>query len=485
MSSPLLKSKMFWVSVLYFSEGFPLGIFYELFPVYFRQQKVELWKIGFMSLLGLSWTLKFLWAPAVDRYRHHRRWMFVSDLLMGIVIFIFPFHPGFGIWAWVTIGAFTLLSATNDIAIDGFTIELLKKEEMGLANGLRIGFYRVGMLAAGFVLILTDYIQWSGAYLAAAAILFFSGILCLNAPDEKEIATRESLSLLCEMKALARRPFALIAVLLFLLGALWLIDNVTKWSETYAHFWLIVFLISGTLAGVSALLRGSSVASEKARITEGPMFGTLMQMLKRPHFAPIIIFILIFKLADSAMGFMIKPFWVDSGLTATEIGLVSVNVGLLLSISGGIVGGWFTDRAGIFPALWILGLFQAVSNLGYAYAAWIVPKATSVLLDHKLLIYAASAIESFTGGLGTAAFLAFLMAIVDKRRSATEYALLSSVFALSRSLAGWASGFGAQQFGYAPYFLLTFFLAAPAYFLLPWVKKMLLYAESQPDWGQK
>jgi PAT family beta-lactamase induction signal transducer AmpG len=94
-------------------------------------------------------------------------------------------------------------------------------------------------------------------------------------------------------------------------------------------------------------------------------------------------------------------------------------------------------------------------------------------------MYLASAIESFTGGLGTAAFLAFLMSIVNKRRSATEYALLSSVFALSRSVSGWAGGYGAETMGYADYFLLTFFLAFPAYLLLPWVKKMMAYMERQ------
>ena len=99
-------------------------------------------------------------------------------------------------------------------------------------------------------------------------------------------------------------------------------------------------------------------------------------------------------------------------------------------------------------------------------------------------MYSASALESFTGGLGTAAFLAFLMAIVDKKHSATEYALLSSVFAMSRSFAGWAGGYGAQSMGYAPYFLLTFLLAFPAYALLPWVKKMLAYAESNRHWGE-
>ena len=92
--------------------------------------------------------------------------------------------------------------------------------------------------------------------------------------------------------------------------------------------------------------------------------------------------------------------------------------------------------------------------------------------------YAASAVESFTGGLGTAAFLAFLMGIVDKQRAATEYALLSSVFALSRSFAGWASGFGAEAMGYSGYFFLTFFLAFPAYFLLPWVKTMLARSDA-------
>jgi PAT family beta-lactamase induction signal transducer AmpG len=179
---------------------------------------------------------------------------------------------------------------------------------------------------------------------------------------------------------------------------------------------------------------------------------------------------------------MVKPFWVDAGFSATEIGLVSVNIGLGLSIAGGIAGGWYTDRAGIFKALWVLGLFQALSNLGYAIAAWLIPYGAGVTpeLWHRAILYTASAAESFTGGLGTAAFLAFLMAIVDKRHSATEYALLSSVFALSRSVAGWASGHGAEAMGYAPYFLLTFFLSFPAYALLPWAKRMLAYAGARP-----
>ena len=86
------------------------------------------------------------------------------------------------------------------------------------------------------------------------------------------------------------------------------------------------------------------------------MFGALIELIARPHIWPVLVFILIFKLGDASMGFMVKPFWVDAGFSATEIGLVSVNIGLALSIAGGLAGGWYTDRAGIFKALWVLGL---------------------------------------------------------------------------------------------------------------------------------
>lgn len=480
---PLLRSKMFWIGILYFAEGFPLGLFYDVFPVHFRQQGVELWQIGFMSLLGLAWTLKFLWAPAIDHFRHHRRWMAGVDLLMGAVMLVFAIYADFGPWVWFAIGAFTLLSATNDIAIDGYTIEFLDKHELGLANGLRIAFYRVGMLGAGAILMLVDVIGWAGSYLSAAVLFLFIAGACLLAPRERLIKPAGSISLGHELRALLTHPLALSTVLGFLLGVLWLIERSTHWSEQLNNFWLYAVAGAVLLAGTGALFSRFSVKVKRAEahtpLTEGPLFGTFLAMLQRPYIVPVLIFVLIFKLGDSAMGFMVKPFWVDSGFSAGQIGMVSVNLGLALSIAGGIAGGWYTDRAGIFKGLWVLGLFQAFSNLGYALAAaYLTPLSLGGEPDalQQLLMYSASGIESFTGGLGTAAFLAFLMAIVNKRHSATEYAILSSVFALSRSLAGWASGYGAELMGYADYFLLTFFLAFPAYLLLPWAARMLDYA---------
>ncbi len=479
LEKKLLKSKLFWVGVLYFAEGFPLGIFYDVFPVYFRQQGIELKQIGLLSLLGLGWTLKFLWAPAIDYYRHHRLWMFSVDLLMGALMVWFAMSAGFGIWVWIAIGAFTALSATNDIAIDGYTIEFLEKDELGLANGVRIGMYRIGVLASGFLLVASDYLQWRGAFIIAALIFCVSAALSLLAPKEKQIVREKTLNLGSELKNIVLDPYAFGAVLLFILGTVWLINRETKWSSLHENFWIIAFLIACLTWAISLAFRSRRPSEGKAKLSEGPMFGALMEMLSRPYIVPVIAFVLIFKLADSAMGFMIKPFWVDAGFSATEIGLVSVNIGLVLSIAGGLTGGWFTDRVGIFSSLWILGLLQAFSNLGYWLAASVLPlnPVAEIPIQHQALIYTASALESFTGGLGTAAFLAFLMAIVEKKHAATEYALLSSVFALSRSFSGWAGGFGAQTLGYAPYFLLTFFLAFPAYLLLPWVKKMLRYTD--------
>ena len=126
------------------------------------------------------------------------------------------------------------------------------------------------------------------------------------------------------------------------------------------------------------------------------------------------------------------------------------------------MGGAFISRYGIFRGVWVLGLLQAVSNLGYSAVYW---------LDlGRFGLYSASMFESLSGGLGTAAFLAFLMNVCQKEHATVQYAFLSSVFSLTGRLVGALSGFGAEHFGYGNYFALTFLASMPAYLLLPWVK---------------
>jgi PAT family beta-lactamase induction signal transducer AmpG len=477
INNKLLRSKLFWVGVLYFAQGFPYGIFTDVLPVYFRRLGVDLREIGFLSLLGLAWTVKFLWAPAVDYYRHHRRWMAAVDLGMGALLLFIATQSGFGLPVQLAIAAFALLSATNDIAIDGYTVEMLDKNELGLANGLRLGMYRVGILVAGVILMLSGYLTWPVAYAVAAALVVLAGFACLAAPRERAIAV-------------TRQPFflgRLVVAALALAGAGWAIDAgalsalkpLLPQREALAKGLAIVASVLVTaLVAVLVLRRAPANSAAESEAEATPLFAALIEMLKRPSILPVMVFVLTYKLGDVALGPMVKPFWVDAGFTDFEIGAVSVNIGLGLSILGGLVGGWYVDRAGVFRALWVLGLFQALANLGYVWAASAIPLGGGDALNatHRAIIYFASANESFSLGLGSAAFLAFLMAIVNKKFAAAEYAVLSSLFALTRHLAGFASGFGAHDMGYGPYFLLTFFLHFPAFALLPWAKKMLAEA---------
>jgi PAT family beta-lactamase induction signal transducer AmpG len=156
---------------------------------------------------------------------------------------------------------------------------------------------------------------------------------------------------------------------------------------------------------------------------------------------------------------------VDKGLTPTEIGLISSTLGVALTVAGALLGGWYIKRRGIFRALLWFGLAQLVSNFGYvAVAALALPRQS---------IYVASVVESFTQGLGTAAFLSFLMNLCDREHAATQFALLTATFSLGRDVAGAFSGIGVERLGYATYFTITALLAVPGLLLLPVVRRRI------------
>lgn len=403
-----LRRKLLWIALLYFAEGLPFGIVKEIVPVYFKVSGVSLTDIGLASLLGLPWTLKVVWSPLVDRYGERRLW--VTGCLMALALFT-AMVPWFGVappslGLWLVLLAITVASATQDVAIDAYTIGFVEPGEEGDANGVRVSAYRVALIATGGgLLLIAPWIGWQAAFLAGALV------------------------------------FALLAV------ATWRAPRVVVAADARRH-WL----------------------------------AAMRRWLLRPGATAVFLFVLLYKLGDAAMGPMIKPFWIDRGLSVGEIGMVSTTFGVFATIVGALIGGRLTSRWGIFRALLVLGLVQAFSNLGYAAVAWLNPPlptgevasvadALRALAEPgRGLIYAASMLESFTGGLGSAAFLAFLMHVCEKEHAAVQYAALSAVFALSRDVAGAISGWATTHLGYAPYFVLTFALAFPALALLPIVR---------------
>jgi len=377
------------VVLLYFVEGLPFGMFVDNFPVYFRVHGVSLTAIGLMSLLRVPWSAKFIWAPLVDQVG--RRWQWIAGALCAMAAALvamqaLPPEP-VGTALTVTLLVFTVAAATQDIAIDAYTIELLDRGEEGIANGVRVSAYRAAIIAGGGALVaLAAWVGWHGTYLLTAGALVVLAAVVSRLP------------------ALPLRPQA-----------------PAEWTRALAAW------------------------------------------VSRPGAPAVAVFIMLYKLADTSIGPMVKPFWLARGLTVEEIALVSTTMGVAASVLGALAGGALTSRWGIVRALVVLGLAQTSASLGYAMAAWTDAGRPA--------IYAASLVESFTAGLGTAAFLSFLMRICDKRQAATQYALLSALFSVPGSVAGGISGMGVEWLGWGNYFALTFLLGLPAYALLPWVRR--------------
>src|SRR6185369_1613685 len=180
------RTKLFWVAILYFAEGFPFGLLLDAFPVYFRGLGVSLADIGLLWLAGLPWTLKFLWAPAVDIWGKRKHWIVAGQALLaidlGLFVFLEPTQTSATLW--VLLVALAVFSATQDIAIDAYTIELLDEDEMGPANGVRVSTYRVALICAGGVFVaLAGLIGWRAAFTTAAALLAGSALLSSQAPE--------------------------------------------------------------------------------------------------------------------------------------------------------------------------------------------------------------------------------------------------------------------------------------------------------------
>ncbi|MGD0265959.1 MAG: MFS transporter [Candidatus Methylomirabilota bacterium] len=394
------RTKLTWVAILYFAEGFPFGIVNDALPIFFRIHGIRLADIGLLSLVGLPWTLKFLWAPAVDLWGRRRTWVVACQLFLvpGLLAILAVDPSRVSAFFWAVVLGLAFFSATQDIAIDAYTIELLDEKEMGPANGVRVTAYRIALIAAGGLFVAAaGLIGWPAAFVGAAAVMALFCLLSSRLPHA--------------------RP-----------------DPVTPMPATPA---------SGAIGRA--------------------IWTPLRQFFGYPGFVFVMLFVLTFKLGDMALGPMVRPFWVDRHFTPLQIGAVPGTLGVVSTILGALLGGGLTARWGIFRALWLLGIAQAASNLVYAAAAALPPSLP--------LMYAASIVESFCGGLGTAPFLAFLMSICDKAHAATQYALLSALFGLTRVMAGALSGWATEEIGYAAYFTLTFFLAWPALALLPWVRR--------------
>jgi PAT family beta-lactamase induction signal transducer AmpG len=358
-------------------------------PVWLAASGMSLAAIGLASGASLPWVLKFLWAPLVDRLGSLRLWIRVCLALLAAVSAVLagadPVRHAGELAALLLL--YVALSATQDIAIDAYTIETTHGRELGVANSVRIAAYRGASFVSSALLVgIAARSGWRPAFLAGAALF-------------------------------------------------------------------------GVLAAATLVLPSRSRATSRPATLGEPV----RALFARPEIGSVIVFALLFKLDISAMEPMTKPFWVASGFSLQQIAALTTGR-LLATLAGAALGGIIATRVGIFHALWSLGLVQLLSSLGYA--------ASAAAGGGKLPVTAAAVFENFAAGLGTAAFLAFLMSVCERRYAATQFATLSAIYALSRWAAGLASGVVAERLGFAPYFFVTFLVGLPAYLLLPRIRRV-------------
>jgi len=485
--------------VLGFASGLPLALTGQAMQAWLTVEGLDLATIGFLSLVGLPYTFKFLWAPLMDRFElpwlgRRRGWLVLTQLaLAGALWLMAAVSPaaatkGFALLAVLV----ALLSASQDVVIDAYSADVLPPPERGLGSSLKVLGYRLAMIISGGVaLIWTDATQgggwsWPEVYRVMALIMVAAALLsALALPRLPEVPRPTSVARNDLVGFVAVVAAAALGVLLTdqLLNPLAhrLVDTLAgpaaasgaalqgKWAD-----------LLGLLLGMGVTLPLAAWAARAARFDT--LLGGLRDYFSQPGAWGFLAFIVLYKLGDAFAGALMTPFLLKAmAFSPAEVGLVNKIIGLWLTLGGALVGGVLMLRLGLWRALLLFGLLQMASNLGFwwlavhgqgalpgltipAFDAGLVRLAQPTQVDGGLLMVIA--VENLSGGMGTAAFVAFLMSLTSQRYTATQYALLSAFSAVGRVWVGPMAGVLVESIGWPPFFLLSTAAALPALWLL-------------------
>ena len=383
-----------------FASGLPLFLTSQTLQAWMSIEEIDLGAIGLFSLVGLPYSLKFIWSPLLDRFvppflGRRRGWLVLTQAALIVAIAAMALQRPSQALQFLAINALVIafFSASQDIAFDAYRTDVLEPLEMGAGAAVAVLGYRIALLVTGsLALILADQIPWSTVYLLMSALMAIGLLTSFWAPEPRN----------------PRTPPASLA------------DAV---SLPFIEF----FQRSGLVRGIL-----------------------------------ILLFIVLYKLGDALVNNMSKPFLLPNtglGFSQTEMGVIQGGMGLLATIVGTLAGGVILSKIGINRSLWVFGILQAVSNFTYFLLA-------KVGKNYSFLVLTIN-IENFCAGLGTAAFVAFLMSLCNQRFSATQYALLSSLMAVSRDILVAPAGGLAEATGWSLFFLLSIVAAIPGLLLLP------------------
>lgn len=401
------------VFLLGFSAGLPFLLMFSTLTAWLSQAGIDKTTIGLFVLTGIAFSLKFLWAPLVDRlplpiitsvFGQRRSWLLLAQLvcvfgLVGIGLS----DPTVSLATtalWAVILAFA--SATQDIVIDAYRIETLKQNEQGVGAAVYQLGYRLAFIAAGAgALMLASSLGWTMAYIIMAALMAVGLVTTLLSPEPKHPPQRD-------------------------VGDSSRVVQYTQWLK-------------------------DSVVTPFA------------EFLSRPGALAILLFVVFYKYADGIWAAMALPFYLELGFTLDEIARVSKIYGVVMTIIGSILGGVMVLRWGILKSVLFGAISMALTNLLYAALALAGPSVP--------VLVAVISIENLANGIGGTAFIAYLSSLCNLAYTATQYALLSSFMNVARTFLASGGGWLADQVDWATFFIITTIAGIPGVVLLLYLMK--------------
>jgi PAT family beta-lactamase induction signal transducer AmpG len=420
VAAVFLDPRVLIILLLGFSSGLPLALSGSTLLLWMKDVGVDLGTIGLFSLVGVPYTIKFLWAPIVDAFDvpilgrllgHRRGWLVFSQILLMAAIVLLAAQDPLNAPLMVALAAVIVAtaSATQDIVIDAFRVEYLPTENQAAGMAYFVAAYRIGMLVstAGAVALVAylEYIGvnkslvWTYGYAAMAALVVVGMIAAL----------------------LAKEPRA-------------------KEREAEAE-------ASGERAGnpIARFFRAA--------------YDAFADFFEKRDALLILLFVVLFKLTDALAGVMTGPFVLDIGFDKASYAAIIKGVGLAASLIGGVAGGLLARAMPLSRALMVAGILQAIANFTFAWQA-------ELGVNHAALVMAIST-ENFTSAIGTVVFIAYLSALcTSPAHTATQFALLTALASVGRTMLASPAGYIAETTGWVWFFIICAAAAIPGLFLL-------------------
>jgi PAT family beta-lactamase induction signal transducer AmpG len=411
---PASSNPWSFLPTLYFAEGLPYVLINTVSVILYKRMGIDNTAIAFWtSWLYLPWVIKMFWGPFVDVYSTKRRWILGTQAAMSLCMFVIAFALRTGSFFALSLAAFfagAFVSATYDIAADGFYMLALSEKEQAFFVGLRAGFYRLAMIFGSGVLV------------------FIAGVL--------ETSTR---------------------------------DIAWSWSTV-----MVVSGLIFASAGVYHKFMLPYPSADRGRSSSDRPDQTSFREVIRSYFGQekigvLLAFILFYRLGEAMLLKLVTPFLLDAhdtgglALTTKQVGLVYGTVGVVCLVSGGILGGWLISRFGFRRCVWPLVVTMHLPDILFVYMAYGQPGIG--------LVYPLVALEQFGYGMGFTVFTVYLMYSVHENYKTSHYAISTGIMALGMMLPGFASGWVQQAVGYRMFFIIVCFLTVPGMLTIPFLAK--------------